>query len=330
MAWAVHAEWKGWIDLVKDELGAVIREISRFEPVRLLAPPDELANARARFSGQNIEIVEAPVDDIWMRDIAPIFALRSGEIVAIDLNFNAWGNTRPRRPGDRLAATAGATFGLQRILAPFVAEGGALITDGDGTLITTESCLLNQNRNAFGRRTIRKDEIERGMGGLGVRRVIWLKGDPTESVTNGHIDGYAMFTAPGSLLVESAEDEDMSLSRCRKHDIAILEATNDAAGRTLQIERVRPPRKRHWRFRGRHWAPCYLNAYIANGAVIASRFDDPERDEATKAALARAFPGRKIIMLRIDHIASGGGGIRCLTQPMVKTARKSEELYDRN
>lgn len=145
MAWAVHSEWKGSVNKVKDELEAVIKTIAQFEPVRLLTPNDQFADAQARFSGQQIEIKEAPVDDIWMRDIAPTFALNDGEVVAIDFNFNGWGNTRqrPARPGDRLGSKAAEIFGTPRVCASFVAEGGALITDGDGTIVTTESCLLN-------------------------------------------------------------------------------------------------------------------------------------------------------------------------------------------
>jgi agmatine deiminase len=324
MAWTVQRqEWKDWTGPVMTELAGVIEAVAQFEPVRLLTPPDQLADARARFAGGNVEIIEAPVDDIWMRDIAPTFALRGEEVVAIDWNFNGWGNTRqrPARSGDHLAATADAVFGAPRVSLPFIAEGGALITDGQGTLVTTESCLLNPNRNPFGSEEARKQRIERALQALGVRRTIWLKGDPREPVTSGHIDGYAMFTAPGALLVEMIEDDDADAPQWREHDIATLERSNDAAGCRLRIERVRAPRKLHWKFKGAMFAPCYLNAYVADGAVIAGKFGDPERDKLAQEALERAFPGRRIVMLRIDHIASGGGGVRCLTQQMVKVGR---------
>jgi agmatine deiminase len=320
MAWAVQRhEWKNWTEPVMMELAGVIEAVAQFEPVRLLTPPDQLADARARFAGGNVEIVEAPVDDIWMRDIAPTFALRGTQVVGIDWNFNGWGNSRqrPARPGDRLTATAEAIFGVPRVSLPFIAEGGAFISDGQGTLVTTESCLLNPNRNPFGSEDTRKQRLERALQELGVRRTIWLKGDPCEPVTSGHIDGYAMFTAPGALLVEVIEDGDVDAPQWREHDIATLEGSTDAAGRRLRIARVRAPRKRHWKFKGAMFAPCYLNAYVANGAVIAAKFGDPERDELAQEALEGAFPGRRIVMLRIDHIANGGGGIHCLTQPMV-------------
>jgi agmatine deiminase len=147
--------------------------------------------------------------------------------------------------------------------------------------------------------------------------VIWLKGDVSEQVTSGHIDGYALFSSPGALLVESIDDKDVVPPPWRNHDIALIENSVDTAGRKLRIEPVRAPRRRHSRFRGRNWAASYVNAYVANGAVITARFGDSERDVAAKDALTRAFPGRSILMLEIDHIANGGGSIRCLTQPMV-------------
>ncbi len=319
MAWAVHEEWRDWIGAVKDELAGVIQSIARFEPVRLLTPREELADARSRFSGGNVEVVEAAVDDIWMRDIAPTFALQDGQAVTIDWHFNGWGNSRerPTRPGDRLAETAERIFGAPRISAPVVAEGGALITDGEGTLITTRSCLLNPNRNPVHGHEPRERMIEQALNPLGIERTIWLEGDPCEPGTSGHVDGYVMFTAPGRVLVETTDDE-MERPFWREHDIALLEQTRDARGRGLEVHRVLGPRKRYWRFRGPSWAPCYVNAYVANGAVIAARFGDAERDETAKEQLTQAFPEREIIMLKIDHIANGGGGIHCLTQPMIR------------
>lgn len=316
MAWAVHPEWEASVNRVKDELEAVVHTVSQFEPVRLLTPPNQLPDARARFKSANVEIIAAPVDDIWMRDIAPTFALRDGEVVAIDFNFNSWGNTAKRRarPGDRLAATAHAIFGVPHICAPFIAEGGAFITDGEGTVLTTESCLLNHNRNPFGSKREQTENIERAFQEFGIRRVIWLEGDSSEAITSGHIDGYAMFTAPGALLVEIIDTADAPTLRRRARDIATLYSSTDAVGRQLRVERVRAPRSLE--AMNEMFAACYVNAYVANGAVIAACFNDPERDAAAQDAFESSFPGRKIKMIRIDHIAAGGGGIHCLTQPM--------------
>lgn len=318
MSWAVHPEWKDWVDVIKSELAMVIRAVAQFERVCLFTAPDQKADAKARFGGGNIEIIEAQVDDIWMRDIAPTFALRGSEVIAIDWNFDAWnkGEKRPARAGDRLAQSSHEVFGVARLCAPFVAEGGAIITDGRGTLITTRSCLINSRRNRTRCGENQQQLIERGLKTFGVRKVIWLEGDSSEPVTSGHVDGFAMFAAPATVLVDVMDDLDIEVPTWRENDIATLEQSRDAQGQTVQVVRVSGPRQRHWKFRGALWAPCYLNAYVSNGAVVTAKFGDDERDEAARKALAEAFPGRAVVMLRIDHICNGGGGIRCLTQPM--------------
>jgi agmatine deiminase len=203
MAWALHREWGKAINKVKCELSAVIDTISRYEPVCLLAPPGKaFREAQKEFSScSNVTVIEAPVDDVWMRDIAPTFALRGNgpdqKVVAIDWNFNGWGGTKERRPrrGDKLARRSKSIFGVSQISVPFVAEGGALITDGQGTLITTRSCMLNPNRNAVRRGEDRQRRIELALAKLGIRTVIWLEGDPCEPLTSGHTDGYVLFAS---------------------------------------------------------------------------------------------------------------------------------------
>lgn len=192
MAWAVHREWDGaTANKIKRNLSKVAQTVARYEPVRMLAPRGlQLREARREFAGcRNVTVIEAPVDDFWMRDIMPTFALRGQgavqEVVAIDWNFNGWGGTRERPPraGDRLAETATAIFGVPRICASCVAEGGALVTDGRGTLITTRSCLLNPNRNPVRRGVDRQCKIETELARFGIRQVIWLEGDPCEPIT---------------------------------------------------------------------------------------------------------------------------------------------------
>jgi agmatine deiminase len=258
-----------------------------------------------------------------MRDIAPTFAMRNKEVVAIDWNFNGWGSTRerPARPGDQLAKLAEEIFGVPRFSVPFVADGGALITDGRGTLITSRSCVLNPNRNPI---CATQNELEREFATLGFTRVIWLEGDPQEPITSGHVDGYVLFKEPGSVLAEVFDDKQIEAPIWRSADIETLERVQDAAGRMLAVERIRAPRKRYWRFQNEMFAPCYLNAYLANGVVITGRFGDVERDEEAKVAFANAFCGRDVFMLKIDHISAGGGGVHCLTQPMPTSAGGSK------
>jgi len=319
MAWAVHREWGSDVDHVKRELREVIRTVAEYEPVQLLVPPDLKAEAMHQNFGSNVEIVPAPVDDIWMRDILPTFALRDGAPIAIDWNFNSWGCSplRPARPGDRLAGLIANQLGLSSIHAPFITEGGAFVIDGDGTVVTTKSCLLNENRNpGFGRdRSEQMKKIERGFSIVGAHKVIWLEGDANEPITSGHADSYLLFAKPGVILVEEIDPEG-GPNPDRSKDIDTLRSVVDRQGRSIIVKSVLPPRQKYWRFFSRSFAPCYLNAYLANRAVITAGFGDPERDEAARAVLQESFPGRDIRMLTIDHIARGGGGIHCLTQPM--------------
>jgi agmatine deiminase len=319
MAWAVHREWGARTDAVKRELREIIVTVAQYEPVRLLTPPDQIAEAKAQAFGDNVEIISAPVDDVWMRDIAPTFATRGNEVVAIDWNFNSWGSTpaRPSRPGDRLAGLIATRLGLTGVHAQFITEGGAFVTDGDGTIIATKSCLLNENRNpGYGHNASKTmEEIERGFSAVGGHKIIWLEGDADEPITSGHADGYLLFIKPGALLVEEIDPE-AGYGVGRSKDIDVLRNAADCRGRLITIGLVLPPRRRFWRFSGRSFAPSYLNAYLANGAVITGKFGDSERDEAARLVLQDSFPDRDIRMLAIDHIASGGGGIHCLTQPM--------------
>ena len=312
LAWAIHPEWGKNAPRVKSELRGVITTIAEYEPVKLLVAPDRIYDARQQSFGANVEVIEAPVDDIWMRDIIPTFGRRGEEIVAIDWNFNGWGSTRdrPARSGDKLARDI--SIGDDRISAPFVAEGGAFITDGKGTIITTRSCLLNENRNAGKTET----EIEEGFSSLGGRQVIWLEGNPAEPITSGHVDGYVMFGEAGEVFVEGLSGNDRDADVVRARDIDTLRASVDSRGAPLRVNLVAPPREEFWAEKISLFAPTYLNAYIANAAVIAAKFGDEERDESARRALQTAFPDRQVRMIEINHIAAGGGGIRCLTQPV--------------
>jgi agmatine deiminase len=326
MAWAVDPETiKSEAVKIKRDLSLVVKTIARYEPVRLLARRGHaLHEARKRFAAcANVAVIEAPVYDFWLRDIMPTFAIRDAngrrQIIAIDWNFRGWGDKSDRwaRAGDHLPRTAHSIFSpAPRMAASFVAEGGALITDGLGTMITTRSCLLNPNRNAVRRGIDWQQKIEADLTRFGISRVIWLEGDPCEPLTSGHIDGYVLCAPRGTVLIETVDDNEVEPPMWRNHDVELLSSARNAEDRKLKVVRVLSPRKSYWKSASECFAAAYLNAYIANGAVVTARFGDPERDEAARRALAQAFPGRDVVALRIDAIAKSGGGVHCLTQPM--------------
>jgi agmatine deiminase len=137
-------------------------------------------------------------------------------------------------------------MGLPVVHAPFVAEGGAIVTDGEGNIVTTKSCLLNENRNpGFGRSLQeRMKDIERGFSQLGGQKIIWLDGDTDEPVSSGHIDGYVLFTGPGTVLVEGFEPEDVSGEHCTA-DIGTLRVATDACGQKIDVKAVQPPHRKY-------------------------------------------------------------------------------------
>ncbi|MEH2539163.1 agmatine deiminase family protein [Bradyrhizobium sp. AZCC 1699] len=336
MAWAVHREWGARdVSRIKRDLTKVVYAIARFEPVRLLAPRGRaFREASKRFSDcPTVTVIEAPADDFWMRDIMPTFAIHTDrgqrQVVAIDWNFNGWGGTpeRPARAGDQLAKCAALIFGVPRVETSFVAEGGALAFDGRGTLITTRSCLLNPNRNPLRAEADRQLAIASEFKKLGIHKTIWLEGDTSEPITSGHIDGYVLCAPGNKVLVETIDDPDGEPPFWREHDVRLLEEARTSRGRRLNVDRVPAPRKQYLKGYPDTFAASYVNVYIANGAVIGPRFGDSERDEAASKVLANAFPGREIILLRVDAVARGGGGIHCLTQPMPRLERVSHDEY---
>lgn len=303
MAWAVHREWGAEKEQVERELEAVVRAIAEYDPIKLLTPAEMVPAARARKFGPEVEIVPAPVDDIWMRDIAPVFAKRWADTIAIDFNFNAWDNSRRGRAGDRLARTH--DFGVPVIGMPFVAEGGAFITDGQGLAIATRSCLLSRNQQ------MDETAITAAFGCVGIRDLIWLDGDPTEPITTGHPDGYMAFLPDGRLLVEVIASGPGA--RRRQCDVAILrQSVNNRKIRGVEPFEVVPDGLSG----SAMMAATYVNLFVTDGAVLTARFGDTHNDLRAKLELERLFPGRDIRMLDLRTILNGGGGIRCLTQPV--------------
>jgi len=303
MAWAVHREWGAEKEQVECELEGLVRAIAEYEPIKLLTPRDLVPAARGRKFGPDVEIVPAAVDDIWMRDIAPVFAKRGAETIAIDFNFNAWDNSRRGRAGDRLARTH--DFGVPVIGVPIVAEGGAFITDGNGRAVVTRSCLLSRNPH------LDETAITVAFGCVGIRDVIWLDGDRTEPITTGHPDGYMAFLPDGRLVVEVIASGPGSWRR--KRDLGMLrQLSTEGKLKGVEAFEVVPDALAG----SAMMAATYMNLYITGGAVLTSRFGETQSDLRAKLELERLFPGRDVCMMEMRTILRGGGGIRCLTQPV--------------
>ena len=305
MAWPCRIElWGAQLERARREYVATANAVAAFEPVTMVcAGQEHAAQARAALAGE-VEIVVLPIDDSWLRDSGPIFVLDGdGRRAGVHFRFNAWGEKFP--PWDKDAAVGGMLIerlGDPEYDAPFVLEGGAINVDGEGTLLTTEQCLLNPNRNP----SLSREQIEQGLRDhLGVERVVWLgRGLAEDRDTDGHVDLIAAFTRPGQVLLQAAgpgnpNHEPMLENRERLQD----------AG----IDVVDFPVLPYQKVDGEQVACSHLNFYLCNGAVIVPVADQPTDAEALER-IAAAYPDREVIGVPGVTIAFGGGGPHCITQ----------------
>ena len=312
MSWPTHRSlWNGLLDAARDEWAATARAIAAFEPVVMVCNAGEAADVQGR-CGEGVEPLELSIDDSWLRDNGPIFVRNDrGELALVHFGFNSWGEKYlPYDADARLPELLASHFGVRRYSAPFVLEGGSYFVDGEGTLLTTEQCLLHPNRNP----SMSREEIEEGLRSyLGVDTVIWLPhGLVEDRDTDGHIDGLAQLVGPGVVMFAvAAGDDDPNAPRFAE-DRNTLASARDAKGRSFDV--VDGPVN--------SWAPVegvgpvvipYMNHYLANGAVIVP-IGGVAEDEPALELLAKAYPDREVVGVPGAMISHGGGGPHCITQ----------------
>jgi agmatine deiminase len=312
MAWPVRASlWGAHFDGACADYAAVAQAIARFEPVTMVADVGAVADAQAH-CGAGVRVVTLPIDDSWLRDSAPTFLLDAqGRRAAAAFTFNAWGGKY--HPHDKDAAVGARIAGLAQ--APvyrsgLVVEGGGFCTDGQGTLITAETCVLNPNRNPGWTRAQAGAEL---CAMLGMKKVIWVPGDETDTATDGHVDGYLAYTRPATLLLETVADPADPRFAIMAENRKVLESETDALGRPFTLvpiaeapRAVVPPGEDAY-------CRSYINFYIANGAVVAPAYGVAE-DEQVAETLRHAYPEREVVMVPLRDLFRGGGGIHCITQ----------------
>ncbi|MRH89425.1 agmatine deiminase family protein [Nocardia sp. SYP-A9097] len=299
------------LPLARRALADIARTIARFEPVSMLVRPQELAAART-LVGPDIELLETPLDDLWLRDSGPVFVVdESGARAGIDCNFNGWGDKQEHAEDALVASFITARAGAEAVHTELVWEGGGIEVDGAGLAIITESCVLNDNRNPGWTKPEVEQELERL---LGVEKIIWLPGIAGRDITNGHTDFYARFARPGVVVAGLENDPDAFDYEVTRTHLDILKEATDQHGRPLQIEVIEGPDTVRSEWVDADFAAGYINFYLCNGGVIAPQFGDTPRDAAAKSTLQRLYPDREVVQLNIDAIAAGGGGIHCTTQ----------------
>jgi agmatine deiminase len=296
--------WQERFADAKAEHAAVVNAIAAFEPVTLAVDPSQEAEARAAVRG-DVDVVAIPIDDSWARDNGPIFVTGDDRRAGVDFAFNAWGEMfTPYDQDARFGARVLEHLGEERIDASdLILEGGSIAVDGEGTLITTEQCLLNPNRNP----QLERGQIEaRLRETLGVERIVWLcQGLVEDYDTDGHVDNICAWIEPGRVLLQTVADEaDPNYEHCRENARRLAAAGIDVVELDVlpRLDGDGPPT-----------VVPYLNFYVANGALIVP-VTGAETDAGALALLERLYPGREAVAVSGTTLAHGGGGVHCITQ----------------
>lgn len=293
----------------------IIEAVAEFEPVTVIVNPGDTEKVRALFSPGNIDFLPVPHNDAWLRDNGPTFVVKAdGTVAGVNWEFNAWGGKyAPWDLDNQVAPEILKHLGIEKFDAPLVMEGGSIHTDGEGTLLTTEECLLNPNRNqGLGREQI-EGYLKRF---LNIEKVIWLKKGLSGDETDGHVDNIACFAASGRILMQVCSDPDDENYRITRENLEILRSQTDARGRRLDIIPVeQPPRAE---YNGKRLTLSYLNFYLVNGGVIMPVFGGKAEaaDRKAEDILREAFPGRRIRRVDGRAIIREGGNVHCTTQQM--------------
>ncbi|GHV33604.1 putative agmatine deiminase 1 [Clostridia bacterium] len=314
----------------------VAEAISKFEPLTVCVSAAQYDNAVNLLPG-GVRVVETASNDSWVRDCGPTFVKNaSGAIRGVDWEFNAWGGLVDGLyfPWDEDDRVARKICEIERVPSyrahGFVLEGGSIHTDGEGTLFTTEECLLSEGRNPG----LTREEIEAQLRDyLGIEKVIWLKNGIYHDETNGHVDNILCVVKPGTVMLAWTDDESDPQYAISAENLKILESAADAKGRKLEVIKLHLPKPvliteeqsggvdavegTLPRLAGDRLAASYVNFYIANGGIVAPAFGDPN-DALAAETLKKAFPGREVVTIPAVEILLGGGNIHCITQQQPK------------
>ncbi len=332
MVWPERPDnWRLGAKPAQQAYAAVAEAINVSEPVSMAVSDAEFERCRSLLSS-SIRLVEIATDDAWMRDTGPTFLVNAdGRRRGVDWQFNAWGG---RHGGlysswerdERVARKVLEVERVDRYRAPLVLEGGSIHVDGEGTVLSTEECLLNPNRNP----SLSREQIERALcEHLGAEKVLWLGRGVFNDETDGHVDNLACFIRPGAVLLTWTEDESDPQHAISSDALARLEAATDARGRSIEVVRMPAPGPltitaqeaegvqevpgTKARRAGERLAASYVNFYAANTRVVAPLLDE-RHDEQALELLGRCFPGREVVGIPAREILLGGGNIHCITQ----------------
>ena len=295
----------------------LVAAISRFQPVFINHPSPAVEEEarrlleRAEAAPENLFFFDHPTDDAWCRDHGPLFVRHqeTGEIALTDWEYNAWGGKFPSALDNLIPRQIASSLGMRRFSLPYILEGGSLETDGRGHLLTTESVLLNPNRNQGLSRT----QIEEILcQGLGVDRILWLGIGLEGDDTDGHIDDLTRFTPGGEILTVVETNPGDTNYRALQENLEALHQLRDKAGKSWPVRTLPMPEPVY--NDGERLPASYANYLIVNGAVLVPSFAQSDRDTEAQNILGRAFPDRQIVPVDSRLFVREAGAVHCLTQ----------------
>ncbi|MGI6120402.1 MAG: agmatine deiminase family protein [Desulfosporosinus sp.] len=324
VSWPVQSSMCNPGDYVTVCLGfaEIIRAIAEFEPVTVVINPADSEKIVHLFHNDQIEFLIINHNDAWLRDNGPTFLINdAGKVAGVNWQFNAWGGKyAPWDLDDQVAPQILNSLGLKQFDAPLVMEGGSFHVDGEGTLLSTEQCLLNPNRNP----ELTREQIEAELNRfLNVRKVVWLKKGLDGDETDGHIDNAACFAAPGKILIQICDDPEDENYAITQENLNILTKETDALGRRFELIPIRQPPKMYDPETGIRYTLSYINFYFVNGGLILPVFGGvaAETDRLAVQVLGKLFPERRIRTVNGRAIIREGGNVHCITQQMPEGVR---------
>jgi agmatine deiminase len=340
--WAPHARtWMLWPDRSDNwrlEAGPaqkaftdVAKAISQFEPLTMGANLRQVRNARNMLPLQ-VRVANIPSNDAWMRDCGPTFLVNGkGDVRLVNWQFNAWGGLYTDwRLDDAVPQKVAKLEGADYYNAPLILEGGSIHVDGEGTLLTTEECLLNENRNP----NLGRAQIENYLREYtAAEKILWLGAGVYHDETDGHVDNLACFLRPGWVALTWTDDHNDPQYPISKDAYDRLMKFTDAKGHSLEVLKIHQPnpilitaeeaagivpvKGTYPRKTGDRMAASYINFYTCNGGIILPTFNDPH-DKLAMDALQKAMPDRRVVGVYAREILLGGGNIHCITQQQPK------------
>lgn len=290
----------------------VANAIVNFEPVTMIVNPGDTEIAK-KFLDEKVEMVEAPLNDAWMRDIGPTFVKNGTELNAVNWIFNGWGAQEwaTWEHDDKIAGVIAKLTNTEKLDSPMINEGGGIHVNGAGTILLTETVQLGQGRNESWTKEMVETELHKK---LGTTNAVWIKRgltrDYDEFGTRGHIDIVACFADENTILYHDQQNPSHP-------DFAISQEVKTTLEEQTHFKLIPVPAPTILEDEHGPVDYSYINHYICNGAVILCAFNDPN-DAKAKSILERAYPGREIVLVDARELFARGGGIHCITQQQPK------------